>query len=205
MKQTLLLAIATLLLANCSSNTSSKEESTAVKQAAPTASRPAAALPPESVYQLPDTFQTQDKKPVVLTVLAGKPTVLAMVFTNCGYACPRLTDDMKAMEGKLQADAGRINFVLVSFDVARDTAEQLKKYATDKELGQNWVLLHGPEDAVRTLSVLLNVQYEKNADGNFSHANKILVLDKNGVPRFHQEGLGMNPDETIRKVKTLLN
>ncbi|ALD22686.1 hypothetical protein AM218_08760 [Hymenobacter sp. DG25A] len=170
----------------------------------PTA-QPAAALPQESVYQLPDTFQTQDKKPLVLTALAGKPTVLAMVFTNCGYACPRLTDDMKAIEAKLPADAGRINYVLVSFDVARDTAEQLKKYATDKELGKNWVLLHGPEEAVRTLSVLLNVQYEKNADGNFSHANKILVLDKNGVPRFHQEGLGVNPDETIRQIKTLLN
>jgi protein SCO1/2 len=112
---------------------------------------------------------------------------------------------MKALEEKLQAEAGRINYVLVSFDVVRDTAEQLKKYATDKALGKNWVLLHGTEEAVRTLSVLLNVQYEKNADGNFSHANKIVVLDRNGVPRFHQEGLGTNPDESIRQIKTLLN
>ncbi|WP_048825726.1 SCO family protein [Hymenobacter sp. DG25B] len=201
MKQTIRLALALLLLASCSPN---KEEAT-VQSATTPAARPAAVLPPESVYQLPDTFQTQDKKPLVLKALAGKPTVLAMVFTNCGYACPRLTDDMKAIEAKLPADASRINYVLVSFDVARDTAEQLKKYATDKELGKNWVLLHGPEEAVRTLSVLLNVQYEKNADGNFSHANKIIVLDKNGVPRFHQEGLGVNPDETIRQIKTLLN
>ena len=204
MKQTLLLAFSFLLLAGCSSHPEETAKATAALPAVSTAARPVAGLPSESVYQLPDTFQTQNNKPLLLPELAGKPTVLAMVFTNCGYACPRLTDDMKAIETKLAASDGQINYALVSFDVARDTAEQLKKYATEKALGKNWVLLHGSEEAVRTLSVLLNVQYEKTEDGNFSHANKIIVLDKNGVPRFHQEGLGTNPGETIRQINTLL-
>ncbi|WP_019948655.1 SCO family protein [Hymenobacter aerophilus] len=204
MKQLLLLAAAGLLLAGCNTN---PDEAAATAPAmaapAPTTTRPVSGLPTESVFQLPDTFETQDKKPLHLPELAGKPTLLAMVFTNCGYACPRLTDDMKAIETRLAAD-GQINYALVSFDVARDSAAQLKKYATEKDLGKNWVLLRGSEEAVRTLSVLLNVQYEKAADGNFSHANKLIVLDKNGVPRFQQEGLGVNPDETIRQIKTLL-
>ena len=49
--------------------------------------------------------------------------------------------------------------------------------------------LHGSEQAVRTLSVLLNVQFEKDAEGNFSHSNIISVLDKGGVLRFQKEGL----------------
>ncbi|RFP63778.1 SCO family protein [Hymenobacter lapidiphilus] len=167
MKQTLLLALSFLLLAGCSSHQEEAAKASLVPPTAPTTTRPVAGLPAESVYQLLDTFETQDKKPLLLSELAGKPTVLAIVFTNCGYACPRLTDDMKAIEASLAASAGRINYALVSFDVARDTAEQLKKYATDKDLGKNWVLLHGSDEAVRTLSVLLNVQYEKTEDGNF--------------------------------------
>ncbi|SET54394.1 SCO family protein [Hymenobacter actinosclerus] len=204
MKQLPLLAAAFLLLAGCNPSPEETGKAAPGPSVAAAPAQPVSGLSSESVYQLPDTFQTQNRQPFLLPELAGKPTVLAMVFTNCGYACPRLTDDMKAIETKLAASAGQVNYALVSFDVARDTAEQLKRYATEKNLGNNWVLLHGSDEAVRTLSVLLNVPYEKTEDGNFSHANKIIVLDQNGVPRFHQEGLGTNPEATISQINALL-
>ena len=58
--------------------------------------------------------------------------------------------------------------------------------------------------AVRTLSVLLNVQFEKDAEGNFSHSNIISVLDKNGVLRFQKEGLNADQAETIANIKQVL-
>jgi len=112
---------------------------------------PVGTLSSESIYQLTDTFQTQDNKSVTLSAFAGKPTVVAMIFTHCTYACPRLTTDIKNVESKLKDEEGKVNFLLVSFDAARDLPDTLKRYARDAGLGENWTLLHGDEDLQKTL------------------------------------------------------
>lgn len=55
-------------------------------------------------------------------------------------------------------------------------------------------------------SVLLNVQYEKDAEGNFSHSNSNLVsvVDKNGVLQYQKEGLGAAHTETIKTIQKLI-
>lgn len=159
-------------------------------------------IPDESIFNLKDQFKTQDHQDFTLDKLNGKPTVVGMVFTHCAYACPRLTADMIAIADSLKEV--EINYLLVSFDVERDTPERLKYYATKSGLNKNWTLLHGSEDAVRTLSVLLNVQYEKDAEGNFSHSNIVSVLDKQGRLQFQQEGLGANHSKTINTIKKLV-
>ena len=164
---------------------------------------PVGTLPSESLYQLTDTFQTQDNKKVTLSSFTGKPTVVGMIFTHCDYACPRLTADIKSIESKLGDGKGKVNFLLISFDSERDLPEELKKFANKSGLDENWTLLHGDETAVRTLSVLLNVQFEKNAEGNFSHSNIISVLDKTGTLLFQKEGLGADAAEIIRTIKVL--
>ena len=158
----------------------------------------------ESLFMITDTFRTQNKKDIVLSSFAGKPTVVGMVFTRCGGACPRLTSDMANISSKLKADKDKVNFVLVSFDTERDDPAQLKMFAKHMGLDASWILLHGSEEAVRTLSVLLNVQFEKDAEGNFSHSNLISVLDKNGMLAFQKEGLEADHKETIEKIETLL-
>jgi protein SCO1/2 len=72
-------------------------------------------------------------------------------------------------------------------------------------LDDKWILLHGSEQTVRTLSVLLNVQFEKDAEGDFSHSNVISVLDKNGALAFQKEGLEADQKETVDKIKELIN
>lgn len=166
---------------------------------------PVGTIPAESIYMLSDTFQNQDNKQTTLSSFAGKPTVVGMIFTNCTYACPRLTADIKEIEEKLKDANGKVNFLLISFDSQRDTAAQLKKFATNSNLDKNFTLLHGSEEAVRTLSVLLNVQFEKDAEGNFSHSNIISVLDKDGTLRFQKEGLDADHAETVSTIKQLLN
>jgi len=191
----------TVLLFGCS-NMNSKPAFTGNEPKSTTA--PVGTLSSESIYQLTDTFQTQNNKSVTLSSFAGKPTVVAMIFTHCTYACPRLTADMKNIEGKLKDENGKVNFLLVSFDAERDLPDTLKKYANGIGLDENWTLLHGSEEEVRTLSVLLNVQFAKDAEGNFSHSNIISVLDKKGVLRFQKEGLGADQSETISTIKQLV-
>lgn len=165
---------------------------------------PVGTIPDESIYNLSDTFTTQDHKIVSLKDFAGKPTVMCMIFTHCTYACPRLTADVKGIEEKLGKKAADVNFVLVSFDPERDTPEQLKKYKEEMQLDKSFTLLHGSEDAVRTLSVLMNIQYQKNQDGDFSHSNVISVLDKQGKLIFQKEGINVSQEETLKVVTEAL-
>jgi protein SCO1/2 len=129
---------------------------------------------------------------------------MGMIFTNCGYACPHLTNDMKNIAAKLKGKREKVNFVQVSFDTERDNPEQLQKFSSEMGLDKDWILLHGNEQAVRTLSVLLNVQFDKDAEGNFSHSNLITVLDKNGVLVYQKEGLDADHVETVEKINELL-
>ena len=199
--KTFVYSLLAVLLFSCS-DTSDKPAFTGEVQKNNTA--PVGTLSSESIYQLTDTFQTQDSKSVTLSAFAGKPTVVGMIFTHCTYACPRLTADIKNVENKLKDEDGKVNYLLVSFDAERDLPDTLKKYAKDAGLDENWTLLHGDEEVVRTLSVLLNVQFAKDAEGNFSHSNIISVLDKNGVLNFQKEGLGTDPIEISKAVKQLI-
>jgi len=162
-------------------------------------------LSEESIYNLSDTFTTQDNHTVRLKDFAGKPTVICMIFTHCTYACPRLTADVKKIEEQLGKDAGKANFVLVSFDSERDTPEQLKHFQKEMNLDNHFTLLHGNDDAVRTLSVLLNVQFQKNSDGDFSHSNIISILDKEGKLTLQKEGINASQQETVSRLKEMMN
>ena len=196
----LLFSLFTVVLFGCSS----QEKKSAFTGEMPKENvAPVGTISSESLYQLTDTFQTQDNKKITLSSFEGKPTVVGMIFTHCTYACPRLTADIQNIEKKLQDKKGEVNFLLVSFDSERDLPKQLKKFANGAGLDGNWTLLHGSENAVRTLSVLLNVQFQKDPEGNFSHSNVISVLDKNGVLAFQKEGLDADPAEVIATIKQL--
>lgn len=190
----------TIILFGCSNRS---EQSAFTGQVAKQNIAPVGTISSESLYQIPDTFATQDGKKVILSQFSGEPTVVGMIFTHCTYACPRLTADIKNVEEKLGKESNKVNFLLVSFDSERDLPSQLKQFAESQNLDNNWTLLHGNEDAVRTLSVLLNVQFQKDASGNFSHSNVISVLDKNGVLAYQKEGLNGDPSEIINTLKQL--
>lgn len=157
----------------------------------------------ESIYILTDTFTDQNNQRIQLQDFAGKPTLISMIFTKCSYACPRLTADVKNIEDELGKSAENVNFVLVSFDTERDTPEQLKKFQTEMKLDDRFKLLHGSEDAVRTLSVLLNIQYQQNSNGDFSHSNLITALDREGKIVWQKEGINSNHTQTIATLKEL--
>ncbi len=161
-------------------------------------------IPDQSIYMLTDSFQTQNNEEIALSQFAGKPTVIGMIFTHCDYACPRLTADIKNIQKELNVGEGRVNYLLISFDTERDTPEILKKYGENLKLGKDFTLLHGDEEMVRTLSILLNVQFQKDAEGNFSHSNIISVLDKEGILVTQKEGLEANHDNLIASLQGML-
>ncbi len=159
-----------------------------------------------SVYGLPGKWTDQNNNQAALNNLEGKVQVVAMIFTHCGYACPRTIDNMKAIASRLPAnEKDNVGFVLVSFDPERDSPQQLKAYAITKQLDSHWTLLHGSADQIRELSLLLDLQYDQQPDGNFSHSNAITILDKQGIIVKRLEGLTINPAEAATAITTLAN
>ncbi len=155
-----------------------------------------AAFSKESLYQLEASFTDDSGRTVALGELRGRPVVLTMFFASCGYACPLLVTDMQAIQGRLTAELrSKAVFVLVSFDVARDTPAALAHYRARRGLDSQWVLLHGSDDSVRELAALLGVKYKQESDGSFSHSNLITVLNPEGEIVHQRVGLKGGHDE----------
>lgn len=158
-----------------------------------------------SLYQLTDQWENSQSQKFELSQLKGKVQLMAMVFTHCGFACPKTVANIKDIESRLPPNLkDKVGFVLVSFDVKRDTPQRLKEYATEHNLNNNWTLLHGDEDEVRTLSMLLNVQYNQQPDGNFDHSNILTVLDENGKIAAQFEGLDINKNNVVNEIEKII-
>lgn len=169
---------------------------------APTAVAPA--LSDESIYHQPGDWVDQDNTPRRLADFAGAPVLISMVFTHCGYACPRTVEDIREVREALPPGVReRVRIVLASFDVARDTPERLRAWADLHGFDAGWTLLHGDEAAVRELAVLLDISFQAQPDGSFAHANRILLLDTGGVPVAAVDGLGASPGPIVEAARRL--
>jgi protein SCO1/2 len=154
-----------------------------------------------SLYQIGGTWINQDGAPVKLETLSGKVQVVAMIFTSCGYACPRIVHNMEEIEKQLPTNVRKeTRFLLISFDSKTDTPERLKQYADQRMLGSNWTLLHGAPDEVRLMSMLLNVQYISLQGGGFNHSNVITILDKTGSVYKRIEGLDISISDAVKEI-----
>lgn len=163
-------------------------------------------LPEASLYVLDAPWTDQEGQTVRLASFRGRPVLMAMIFTHCGFACPTIVREMKQVTAGLsEAEQARVRYVLVSMDPERDTPEVLARYARAHGLDPaQWTLLRGDAQHVRVLANLLDVTYRREADGQFSHANLITLLDAEGTVVRRQEGLGTAPDETTAALRTLL-
>ena len=166
--------------------------------APPPAADPVAApspLPGDSVYLLEGAFTDQDGRALTLAALRGRPRVVAMVFTHCAYACPRLTSDLQALEASLSPAAREATgFVLASFDHERDLPPRLAAYARERALAPGrWTLLHAGPDVVRELAAVLGVRYARQPSGAYGHSNRYVVLDADGRIVATVDGLEADP------------
>ncbi len=156
-----------------------------------------------SLYQLESKWTTQGNEAVSLSRLTGRPQLVALAYTSCQYACPRLLADLKKIEAKIP-DGEDIGFTIVSIDPDRDTPERLLEYATEHELDlHHWTLLHGAKEDVLELANLLGVRYVKTAAGDYSHSNIITLLNAKGEIVYQQNGLGADNSRTLSEIAKL--
>lgn len=154
------------------------------------------ALPGDSIYHVGGAWQTESNETIPLESLAGKPQVIALIYTGCSTSCPLIVESMKRIEQKMPAKMRKkIGFVLVSLTPDTDYPKVLKAFAEKKKLNQNWKLLRGNNKSVRTLSNALNGRYKFVKDGEIAHSNTVTLLNEKGQIQFQSSGtlVGVKP------------
>lgn len=210
----LFLAHAAFLVSSCQQEVAQEEDSCCTKPVAAdnlpagtgTLAIPTGAMTDMSLYNLESDWQNQRGEAVKLQDLQGKVQLVAMIYTHCSYACPRIVADLKRIESGLKEFKREdIGIVLVTMDPARDSPERLAAFAASNSLDpKRWMLLTSEQDNIRELAALLNMKYKTELDGEISHSNIITVLNAQGEIIHQAEGLGVEPDETVNAIKVLL-
>lgn len=97
-------------------------------------------------FQLTD----HDGRPVDHTILEGRVTILAFMFTNCPFACPGMTGQMLTLQSAL-AGTG-VRFLSISVDPDNDTPEVLRAYGERSGVDfARWRYLTGPAEVTRSI------------------------------------------------------
>ena len=111
----------------------------------------------ESVFNLESKWENQKGDTVVLSIVAGKPTILAMIYTHCEYSCPLITADMKELHSLIPDDE---KDDVIRFKVKPTFSEEIKEHLEYKV------------DKVDDAEGKINLSWEKvSIDFNFNPVN----------------------------------
>ena len=195
MKKIILFALFSISLIGCQSKIDKKVEAKDEMNKKP--------ITEMSIYNLPEKWTTQNGNDIELKQLRGKVLVMVMIYTSCKAACPRLVADMRNIEKKIPKEfQDKVQYILVSIDPETDTPERLKAFAIENQMNNDqWMFLRSNEEQTREFSAVLAVNYKKISPIDFSHSNIISVFNAEGELAFQQEGLEVNNEKTVLKIK----
>lgn len=176
----LLLALAGVVLAGCSSST------TAVSSDDTLFDLPTEGTPMDPPRKLTDfTFpSSQDGEPLSLSDLRGQPVLLYFGYTFCPDICPTTLAELVQVRRDLGERADEMTFVFVSVDSGRDTPEVLKRYLG--AFDEQFIGLSGDDATLDDIGAEYGLHYEKrvvegtSADYLIDHTTPSYLIDSEG-------------------------
>ena len=137
----------------------------------------------------------------------NKIYVTDFFFTTCPGICPIMTKNMHMVQEAFQNDA---SVLMLSHSVTptKDSVPQLKKYATENNVGANWHLVTGKKQEIydlgRSSYFVENDLGEPKGIDDFLHTENFILIDKNKHIRGIYNGLNKNSvKQLIADIKTL--
>ena len=104
-------------------------------------------------------------------VLAGQVVLINTLFTRCVDACPLITQKLARARELLGPQAERVRFVSLSNDPAYDTPARLQRFARERGVSGNWVLLTGAEADMSRLLTRFNLV----GGGGQDHSTALII------------------------------
>ncbi len=163
---------------------------------------------PAPVFALQDA----DSKSVALSDLRGKIVVLHFIYASCPDVCPLHAERIAEIQKMINVTPMRdqVEFVSITTDPKRDTAEVLRDYGQAHGLDPvNWMFLTGgpdqPEDTTRKLAEQFGHTFTPTEDGEQMHSVVTHVIDRKGVLRANFHGFEFQPVNLVLFVNGLVN
>lgn len=160
-----------------------------------------------SLYHLDAEWTDHRGETISLSDFRGTPVIVVMFYGNCSEVCPILIQDTwRLYSGVDESVRDDVNVLAVSFDTDNDTPEVLNNYAKYEQLDiPGWYFMTSENANVRSLAMMLGVQYSKKSDGHFAHSNLVTVLDKEGKIAMRVEGLNQPMEEAEAAINSIIN
>ena len=162
----------------------------------------------KAFHKIPDfSFTNQNGENITQDTFEDKIYVTDFFFTTCPGICPMMTKNMDILQQEFINDD---SVLLLSHSVTPtiDSVPQLKKYALDKNIGNNWHLITGDKKEIYDLGRQFYFVEEDLGDpkglDDFLHTENFVLIDKNKHIRGIYNGLSINSiKQLIADIKTL--
>ena len=173
------------------------------------ASRNLSRMPPRVLGQIADfTLTNQDGQATSLAALTNHVWVADIIFTRCAGPCPRMTAQMRSLQGLLPADSSA-KLVTLTTDPDFDSPAVLKKYG--ERFGADfsrWTFLTGTKaeiaglasDSLKLSAVPVKPEDRRNDADLFIHTTIFVAVDKHAQLRgiFETGGEGVDWTNTVQ-------
>lgn len=159
-----------------------------------------------SLYHLNAEWTDHRGDTFTLNKFKGAPVIVVMFYGNCTEVCPILIRDTWRLYSEVdEALRPAVHILAVTFDTENDTPQILKEYAEYEQLDiEGWHFVTSKDSNIRSLAMMLGVQYSRKSDGHYSHSNLVSVLDEEGKIADRVEGLNQPMDEAAEVIKSIL-
>ena len=143
----------------------------------------------------------------------GSAVLLFFGFTNCQDVCPTTLASFKQIQQRLGKDAGRVKFVFITVDPARDTPQVASQYANGFDPA--FAGLSGTEQQLdpvwKAYGVYRNIIHSENAPAggdnhgsyDVEHSSQVYLIDPAGNLRLTYS-YGTPVDDILQDVRQLL-
>jgi protein SCO1/2 len=143
------------------------------------------------------SYFNQDSLVVKSADMKGKIWIADFFFTSCPTICPKMTEQMKRLNGMTKDINEHIQYISFSINPKYDTPEQLRKYIqVHKIKAKNWQFFTGNEARTHDLGInnfQIFAGQDASAAGGYAHTGAFALVDKKGYVRGVY--LGTDPKE----------
>jgi protein SCO1/2 len=137
--------------------------------------------PPRQVADF--SLTGNDGRPLRLSDLAGKVTLIYFGYTNCPDICPATLNTFRRVKEDLGAAADRLHFLMITVDGIRDTPAQMRDFLA--EFDSEFLGLTGDIGEVSLVGESFELYFQANPGENYTvdHTAAIFMVDGEGYLR----------------------
>ena len=158
------------------------------------------------------TMETAFNEEYSFADLPKKARLIEFMYTNCPDICPTTTLEMSKLRKRLIEEGvfgDKVEFLTITIDPKRDTAEVLRDYASRFEVtspDDGWQFLRGSEEDTKRLADSLRFLYRDPGTGDIIHSTYTYFLDdKNNLVEQFTMGQSFDVDRVYKRIMRTIN